>query len=1208
MARPESVANAGYFPFPTSLLPAVASLVEFEHQPHRPHVLVDPCAGDGRALEALAGTWFSPRSGAAPQAPRLYAIEIERGRFRQLDRRVEHAHHGDAFRFSIGGIDRPGEGSSLLFLNPPYDVDRLHGRLEQRFLERWTSCLAPGAGLLVFVVPHYSLAASAAFLARHYENLGAWRFPGAEFEAFRQCVLLAKRRAVPVAEHEPVRRQVERWAGDASLMPELPTLARAVYTVAIDVPRLHLAPTPIDLRNLLADFRPWLSSALVGTDRTVSQLIGATYPVALPPRPAHIALALSGGMLNGLRVDPDRPELPPLLVKGALCRDFVTADERFNAVGERLGSVQVQRPHLSLQVLRLDTLTFHELRPGAVPSGAVEIADFNSADLLGHYGASLGQLMRRQFPAIHDPADPRHTLDLPPLARRPYARQRHLICAGLKLLARGENPLLSAEVGTGKSTVALTIAAALQPRHFLRTAAGLRRLGFDTRRLRRVRRLLVICPPHLVKSWTDQAAAVLPGQRVVVVARLADLDREAPIYVLSRELAKLGHGVAGVTSDRCPRCGRAIALPPEAMATARARCDQVERAPKDRPARLAEDLAVTLLRAFPDAATVRHLVRRHRTLERLVPADPPDPETASDPKPLDPQALRPHVEALLVLVEGELRAGAASRHLHTALHHLSSAAGMEAELQDRLRQKLDSLRRARPHGNAEASDFEILLASLALRISGSPPAHTQDPDPVACLDLLAQVGTWQETVCGEPLFQAAPSPRRYPLARWILRRHRRRFDLLVLDEAHEFSTIGSAQEKAAHRLVQLPGVPTLALSGSIMGGYASSLFANFWALSRTFRKEFRRTEKQAFVSRYGYRKIWVPDPAAGEAKVLGYGAKSDRETLEEPRASDLGESPGILPSFLLRHLLPIGLIMHKADLEDELPPCVERPVPIRFDPADPFAAELEQQYRRLMAEVATRIRKDLYTKLAGKLWGAMAEAPSYLDRAADDLTPFLARYPADAGGALVFRPRMFPAAWLTPKERWLLGRLSVLLGEGRNVLLFLRHTGPSGLPRRIQRLVRAHLGQEAVVLDPRKVRAADREAWLDEQVIRPGRRILLANAQAVETGLNNLVHFSAAIWLEGLDYDARATRQANGRLHRIGQRRDVLIEVPYYERTVQKAAVDLVAAKITASVQVDGLSLEGALESVGAGTDEGLAAALGMGHAIYDAWLGRRGA
>ena len=47
---------------------------------------------------------------------------------------------------------------------------------------------------------------------------------------------------------------------------------------------------------------------------------------------------------------------------------------------------------------------------------------------------------------------------------------------------------------------------------------------------------------------------------------------------------------------------------------------------------------------------------------------------------------------------------------------------------------------------------------------------------------------------------------------------------------------GSAQQRAAHRLVQLPRVPVIALTGSLMGGYASSLFANAWALSQRFRQ------------------------------------------------------------------------------------------------------------------------------------------------------------------------------------------------------------------------------------------------------------------------------------------------------------------------------------------------------------------------------------
>jgi hypothetical protein len=65
----------------------------------------------------------------------------------------------------------------------------------------------------------------------------------------------------------------------------------------------------------------------------------------------------------------------------------------------------------------------------------------------------------------------------------------------------------------------------------------------------------------------------------------------------------------------------------------------------------------------------------------------------------------------------------------------------------------------------------------------------------------------------------------------------------------------------------------------------------------------------------------------------------------------------------------------------------------------------------------------------------------------------------------------------------------------------------------------------------------------------------------VQTGLNNLVAFSRAIWVQGPDYDARVVRQANGRVHRIGQKLDVTIEMPFYQATAQKVALDLVARK-----------------------------------------------
>ena len=50
-------------------------------------------------------------------------------------------------------------GAGLLWLNPPYSAEAEHGRLEDRFLRRWTDVLTPGSGMLVYIVPWYALRA-----------------------------------------------------------------------------------------------------------------------------------------------------------------------------------------------------------------------------------------------------------------------------------------------------------------------------------------------------------------------------------------------------------------------------------------------------------------------------------------------------------------------------------------------------------------------------------------------------------------------------------------------------------------------------------------------------------------------------------------------------------------------------------------------------------------------------------------------------------------------------------------------------------------------------------------------------------------------------------------------------------------------------------------------------------------------------------------
>ena len=632
MARPESQATAGYFPTPEHLVPAIASLLTVEVDPLGRPLFFDPCAGAGAAVLTLASAVLDlPRREAARHS---IGIEMEGSRFVRLERQLEGgvAHRGDAFQFAISA--QPG--ASVLFLNPPYDTDPDHQRMEQRFLARFTQALAPG-GALVYVVPGRTLEASAEFLASHYTEIELWRFPEPDFSAFGQVVVVAERRGEPIPPDRFTLGRLRAAAGSAEDLPPLPEPEEATpRTFRVARPYLGLERQAIDVQGLLERQRPFADSAsLLGFDRDARELLGAPLPVALPARPAHIALALASGLLNGRHLVPngDVAWLPRLLAKGTFSRRLLTVETRRNKDGRVTGEVCVQHPRLDIHVLRLDTLTFHQLALGTEPSGATSVEDFNTADLLACYSDSLARLVREQLPALHDPENPDHQIELPELARKPFRRQAQLIQAGLKLLARDENPQTLAEVGTGKTTVALSIAAALSPRHFQATASELARVGFDPSRLRPVRRVLVVCPPHLLDGWRDQVAAVLPDARVVVVRGPSDLDRPAEIYILSREVAKLGSTVAGVRGPRCPDCGHPV---PEASVRVRASrrltCDGEVVVPEGRQARQVRDLGIALYR-FVSEETLERLLAYlaphpavHRQAEaRLREKRPPEP-------------------------------------------------------------------------------------------------------------------------------------------------------------------------------------------------------------------------------------------------------------------------------------------------------------------------------------------------------------------------------------------------------------------------------------------------------------------------------------------------------------------------------------------------------------------------------------------------------
>jgi hypothetical protein len=121
------------------------------------------------------------------------------------------------------------------------------------------------------------------------------------------------------------------------------------------------------------------------------------------------------------------------------------------------------------------------------------------------------------------------------------------------------------------------------------------------------------------------------------------------------------------------------------------------------------------------------------------------------------------------------------------------------------------------------------------------------------------------------------------------------------------------------------------------------------------------------------------------------------------------------------------------------------------------------------------------------------------------------------------------------------------------------------------------------------VPTSKRQAWIEKEVVKKKRHILVTNPICIQTGLNNLVHFASEIWMENPGVNSTVYRQAIGRVDRIGQKKETRIFSPVYSNTLQVQMYDLLLKKVAVSVSTDGLDPESALAAAGVGEDDYLA-------------------
>ncbi|MBE7518327.1 MAG: class I SAM-dependent methyltransferase [Thermoflexaceae bacterium] len=342
MARLEGVAKAQFYPTPPSVVERVAALVRRAPSSHRRVArLLDPCCGAGDALRQFAD---------ALGGGGTFGVEIEQHRAAEAREVLDHLIAGSAFAVRLGH-----EAFSCLWLNPPYDEGGGGKRLEHSFLTTLSRALAPG-GLLIYIVPQTRVAQSARFLASRYEGLRCYRFQDPEYDAFRQCVVLGRRRATQVIAAD-AQAQFAAWATDP--LPELPSPGST--SPVYELPALPAGPVVFasqffEPETAAAEARQrglWSNATLVerfwpAEERPVRPL--------MPLRRGHLAVLIAAGFLdNALIEDGSRR----VLVKGRITkvsRPIESADP----------DVEVERQFLRTSVVMLDLETgeFEDIQHG----------------------------------------------------------------------------------------------------------------------------------------------------------------------------------------------------------------------------------------------------------------------------------------------------------------------------------------------------------------------------------------------------------------------------------------------------------------------------------------------------------------------------------------------------------------------------------------------------------------------------------------------------------------------------------------------------------------------------------------------------------------------------------------------------------------------------------------------------------------------------
>jgi hypothetical protein len=509
MTRLTSIEKGGYYEFPEQHLPAVASLFMPSKSGGK---LLDPCAGEGKALDFLAKAWnLTP-----------YANELDDSRAAvcKLLFGAGHSVQGDMYQLKASN-----DTFSVVWSNPPYSWDSTGDEKRREFgmMKYAWKWVQQGGYMIWTCYGHHVTLNAAGFLAKHSSMVAGWRLPGLHLNEYHQ-VLVVARAGAPTGDVA----QLAEALTHTDLYPELTAQQTPCYELPVPVTRKSFVFTPkivspeAALTGVLESGMQFSSGVqmLISPERPPQKIS----PV-IRPRGGQLALILAAGLFNGLVLETDKGRMAvrsKIDSVETMISDAAEVDESNEKFVER--EVYRTQSVVTISLLGDD---------GSVDdiSGDGPIAGFiktHKARLLAYLDEHFAPLYNFDYSALR-----------PVLLRskggKLYKTQKHVVAACHTALQHRKSVILVGEPGVGKSILGATLAVSLKPQ--------MKPGQVD----------IIMSPPHLVKKWEREVKEASKQTYVKILENTADVsafmrkaekDNPGTLYIgiLSREKAKAGEG------------------------------------------------------------------------------------------------------------------------------------------------------------------------------------------------------------------------------------------------------------------------------------------------------------------------------------------------------------------------------------------------------------------------------------------------------------------------------------------------------------------------------------------------------------------------------------------------------------------------------------------------------------------------------------------